>query len=125
MARLPESVLQMWEQHVGPMVLATVGKDGVPNAIYTTCVGILDEETIVVANNYFNKTMKNISAGSRAALLFITPEKKSYQIKGRVEYHESGPIFVHMKSWNPPEHPGHGAAALKVEEVYSGAERIV
>jgi len=29
-----------------------------------------------------------------------------------------------MKTWNPPQHPGHAAAALKVEEAYSGAEKL-
>ena len=29
-----------------------------------------------------------------------------------------------MKTWNPPEHPGHAAAALQVEEVFSGAEKL-
>jgi hypothetical protein len=28
-----------------------------------------------------------------------------------------------MKKWNPQKHPGHAAAALNVEEVYSGAEK--
>jgi len=30
-----------------------------------------------------------------------------------------------MKQWNPEKHPGHAAAALKVEEAYSGAERLL
>jgi len=29
-----------------------------------------------------------------------------------------------MKKWNPPQHPGHAAAALVVVEVYSGAQRV-
>ena len=29
-----------------------------------------------------------------------------------------------MKKWNPKEHPGHAAAALKVEEVYKGGEKL-
>jgi len=30
-----------------------------------------------------------------------------------------------MKKWNPPKHPGHAAAALKAEEIYSGAEKLL
>ncbi len=30
-----------------------------------------------------------------------------------------------MKKWNPKKHPGHAAAALKVEEVYTGAEKLL
>jgi len=29
-----------------------------------------------------------------------------------------------MKKWNPQKHPGHAAAALNVEEVSSGAEKL-
>jgi len=29
-----------------------------------------------------------------------------------------------MKTWNSPKHPGHAAAALRIEEVYSGAEKL-
>ncbi|MGO8685243.1 MAG: pyridoxamine 5'-phosphate oxidase family protein [Thermoleophilia bacterium] len=125
MATIPETVRQAWKQRTEPVVLATISSDNVPNVIYATCVAIFDDETVVVANNYFDKTLKNIFAGSKGALLFITPEKKSFQIKGKFEYHESGPIFDNMKSWNPERLPGHGAAALKVEEIFSGAERLV
>jgi predicted pyridoxine 5'-phosphate oxidase superfamily flavin-nucleotide-binding protein len=124
MAIIPESVRQAWELRSGPAVLVTTSRDNVPNAIYVTCVGMMNDETVVVANNYFHKTLRNIAAGHKGSLLFITPEKKSFQLKGGIEYHENGPVFEYMKSWNPPEHPGHGAVALRVEEVYSGAERL-
>jgi uncharacterized protein len=125
MATLPEKVCKAWEDREGPVVLSTVNKDGVPNVIYATCVSKFSEDTIVVANNYFSKTLENILAGSKGSILFITKERKSYQIKGSIEYHKEGIIFEDMKKWNPEKHPGHAAAALKVEEVYSGAEKLL
>jgi len=125
MAALPEKVSKAWEDREGPIVLSTVNEDGVPNAIYATCVSKFSEDTIVVANNYFSKTLKNILAGSKGSILFITKGRKSYQIKGSIEYHKEGIIFEDMKKWNPEKHPGHAAAALKVEEVYSGAEKLL
>ena len=56
---------------------------------------------------------------------FITKKGKSYQIKGSIEYHKEGSVFEDMKKWNPKQHPGHAAAALKVEEVYMGAEKLL
>ena len=38
MAPLPEVVSQAWDARKGPIVLATVSPEGVPNAIYATCV---------------------------------------------------------------------------------------
>ncbi|MBW2563452.1 MAG: pyridoxamine 5'-phosphate oxidase family protein [Deltaproteobacteria bacterium] len=125
MAALPEKVSKAWEDREGPIILSTIDGDGIPNAIYATCVSIFSEDTVVVANNYFSKTLKNILAGSKGTILFITKEGKSYQIKGSIEYHKEGSIFEDMKKWNPKKHPGHAAAALIVEEVYTGAEKLL
>ena len=125
MAALPEKVRKAWEDREGPIILSTVDGDGIPNAIYATCVSKFSEDTIVVANNYFSKTLGNILVGSKGSILFITKEGKSYQIKGSIEYHKEGSIFEDMKKWNPKKHPGHAAAALIVEEVYTGAEKLL
>ena len=125
MAQLPEEVRAAWEKREGPIVLTTVDEKGLPNSIYATCVSMFDEETLVVADNYFDKTRKNLQAGSKGSLLFITAEGKSYQVKGRMEYHTEGAVFQDMKKWNPEKHPGHAAAALTVEEVYSGAKKLL
>jgi len=125
MPALPDSVKQAWEDRKGPVVFSTVSFSGQPNAIYASCVSRFDEDTIIVADNYFDKTKKNIDSGSPGSVLFLTNEDKSFQIKGRIEYHSEGPLFENMKSWNPERLPGHRAAALKVEEVYKGAEKIL
>ncbi len=125
MNALPEKVSKAWENKKGPIILTTVNKEGIPNAIYASCVSKYDEETLVVANNYFSKTLENIKSGSNGSILFITGKGDAYQVKGRVEYHTKGPVFDDMKKWNPEKHPGNGATALKVENVYSGAEKLV
>lgn len=125
MALLPEEVSKAWENRKGPIILTTVSKGGTPNSIYATCVSKYSEDTLVVANNYFSKTLENIEAGSGGSILFITPENKSYQVKGRIEYHTDGPLFEDMKKWNPEKHPGHAATALKVEAVFKGAEQLL
>jgi predicted pyridoxine 5'-phosphate oxidase superfamily flavin-nucleotide-binding protein len=122
---LPEAVCEAWKNRKGPAVLTTVDGEGIPNAIYATCVSKHSEDTLVVADNYFHKTRANILAGSKGSLLFITGEGKAYQIKGTIEYHTAGPVFDDMKKWNPNKHPGNAAAALRVEQVFSGSERLV
>ena len=125
MKKIPEEASKAWDSRKGPIVFTTVGENGISNSIYATCVSKYDEGTIVVANNYFNKTQNNILSGSKGTILFITDEDKSYQIKGSVKYYTEGDIFNDMKNWNPEKHPGHGAAAVKVEEVYSGAKKLL
>ncbi|MCP3875000.1 MAG: pyridoxamine 5'-phosphate oxidase family protein [Desulfobacteraceae bacterium] len=125
MSALPEKVSKSWENKKGPIILTTVNKEGISNSIYATCVSKYDEETLVVANNYFSKTLENIKAFSNGSILFITGKGDAYQVKGSIEYHTEGPVFDDMKKWNPEKHPGHGATALKVENVYSGAKKLV
>lgn len=125
MAVLPKIVSKAWENREGPIILSTVDVNGNPNAIYATCVSKFSEDIIVVANNFFSKTLENVLSGSKGSILFITKESTSYQIKGSFEYHKEGVIFDDMKKWNPENLPGHAAAALKVEEVYAGAEKLL
>lgn len=125
MAFLPEQASKAWDDRDGAVVLTTVDENGNPNSIYATCVGKFSEDILVVADNYFDKTRKNISAGSRGSILFITKEGKSFQVKGLIEYITEGEVFDFMKSWNPEKHPGHAAVALKVQEVFSGAQKLL
>lgn len=125
MPELPAVVREAWENRNGPIILATVDNNGSPNIIYATCVAAYGNSQLVVADNYFDKTRKNLLSGCKGAILFMTKEGKAYQVKGRIEYFTEGRIFDHMKTWNPSQHPGHAAAALNVEEAYKGAERLL
>jgi len=122
--KIPEEVCKAWDERDGAVVFTTVDSEGRPNSIYATCVGRFSDDMLVVADNYFDKTRKNIGSGSYGSILFITRDGNSYQAKGTIEYHEEGELFDFMKSWNPEKHPGHAAAVLKVEEVYSGSRKL-
>ena len=102
---MPENIQQAWNEKKGPVVFTTVNADGSPNAIYATCVALYEENSIIVANNYFSKTIENIEAGCKGSILFITEEDKAYQIKGNIEHFIEGPVYDNMKSWNPDRLP--------------------
>jgi len=125
MMQLPANVSEAWNSKNGPVVFSTVDEKGIPNAIYATCVSKYDENTILIADNYFHKTKKNIFSGSKGSVLFITKENNAFQLKGSIEYHTNGPLFDDMKKWNSEDLPGHAVAALKVDSVYSGSDRLV
>lgn len=124
MPKLPEKVINAWFTRKGPVIFTTVDGNGMPNAIYATCVNRWSEDRIMIADNYFDKTRKNILQGSKGSILFMTEANKAYQLKGTIEYHKEGDIFQNMKKWNPSQHPGYAAAVLVIEEVYSGAEKL-
>ena len=125
MTKIPEIVKTSWNHRKGPIVFATVDQNGNANVIYATCVTMYDDQTVVIANNYFSKTIQNIHSGSRGSVLFISEDGYAIQLKGSITYYQDGPIFDDMKKWNPEKHPGLGAAALNIEEIYNGAEKLL
>lgn len=124
MAKLTPEALQAWQQHDERMVFTTTNNN-IANSIWVICVKLINDEQFVIANNAFNKTLENIKLGSKGALLYIAPERESYQVKGTLEYYENGPIYDDMKKWLDPKFPGKGALVLNIEDVYYGAEKVV
>jgi hypothetical protein len=125
MIKIPEEVKKAWDLKQDPIVLTTVSKQGVPNSIYATCVALFEDSLVLVANNKFKKTYQNILENDKATLLFITKEKKAYQLKGTIKYETEGKAFDDMKKWNMADMPGYGVAKLEVEEIFSGADKII
>ena len=125
MSTLPQAFLDAWDQREPRMILTTVNSSSEPNAAWVLCVNRLDDNRILIANNFFNKTLENILAGSRGSLLMIAPEREAYQIKGSLDYHTDGPIYSDMKAWLDPKFAGVGAVILNIESIYYGAEKII
>jgi predicted pyridoxine 5'-phosphate oxidase superfamily flavin-nucleotide-binding protein len=82
-------------------------------------------ESTASGSLYLCKTRANIQNGTKGAVLFLTKERKSFQVKGPLTYHTAGPIFENMRSWHDPKYPGVAAVLLRVEEAYSGAEKLL
>jgi len=69
--------------------LATVSKEGIPNVIAVGCVKIISDNEILLADNFMNKTEKNIKANPEVALaMWDWNHVWGYQFKGtaRIEY---------------------------------------
>ena len=120
----PNCVAQAWENREGPAVFVTVDATKTPNAIYVGEIRYVRGEGFIVADNYFNKTRANIKSGTKGAILFLTKERKSFQVKGSLTYHTAGPIFENMQSWHDSKLPGVAATLLRIEEAYTGAEKL-
>ena len=125
MPALPKEVTEAWERRQRPTVLATVSPEGVPNAIYATCVRRSGQDKIVIVDNYFDKTRSNILAGSKGAFLLLTDEGESFQIKGTFSYEREGQTYQDMLTWASAKNPRVAVAVLHVEEVYSGARKLL
>jgi hypothetical protein len=77
---------------------ATAAKDGTPNAVPIGAFKVLDDETMLISNQYFNKTLANMKENPKVALTFWG-EKGGFQIKGTVTIHTSGQIFTDDVAW--------------------------
>jgi len=121
---LPQEIIDAWAEREPAFVLTTVSPEGIPNSIWVISSGLYDEEHIVIADNYFDKTRANIQATGVASVLFITRDGRSYQLKGTVGYHTEGHFYDFMKEVTPPKYPGHAAVVLQADEIYKGSQRL-
>lgn len=106
-----------------PVPVATASADGVPNVALVGLLKILDDETILLADNFFNKTEANIKENPKIALVvYDNQSKKAYQMKGSLEILTSGTIYDDMVEWVHSRNanlPAKAAVVMHVEEVFN------
>ncbi len=120
MVKMPKEVREVVEKQK-PLPIATASGDGKPNVVFVTMWKILDDETILFVDNFFNKTRANLEANPQMAVVAYDSEsKKSYQLKGRVTLETSGSNFDKAKEMaDARKLPGRAAAVFHVEEIYN------
>ncbi len=127
MPKLTDEVLKAVEKTM-PTCIASASSDGIPNIVYVTYIKAVDNETLVVADNKFEKTRKNLDENPRLSVVVLDPDtKKAYQIKCRSECVTDGDRYNKVVDWvhiNHPQMTPKAAFYLKVDEVYCGAERL-
>jgi predicted pyridoxine 5'-phosphate oxidase superfamily flavin-nucleotide-binding protein len=99
---------------------ATAAKKGVPNAVPIGAFRLLDDETMLISDQYFNKTLANLKENPQAAVSFWG-EKGGFQIKGTVTIHTSGEIFTKDVAWVKELKPNlvpKSAIVLKITGVF-------
>lgn len=102
--------------------LATSSKEGVPNVVPIGFARPLDNETILIADNYMDKTRHNLNENPKLSLIVQDAKSFPFQVKGTVEIFESGEYFDQVMEWTQnvmTELEPKSAILLKVEEIYS------
>jgi len=124
MAQMSARMREIFEKQQ-VVVLATATKNGVPNVIPITAKKILDDETILVSDQFFSKTLANLKENPQASVT-IWDNLEGYQIKGSVAIETSGPRFKETAQWieemgkslNLPL-KSKGAVILNITDIYS------
>ena len=121
MGKIPPEVKETLEKQ-WPIPFATASSEGKPNVVFMGILNIKDDETLVFADNFFNKTAANLEENPFASVVCWTKDpRRSYQIKGTVTFADEGPIFEEMAASvraRKPDLQMRRAVILKVEEVY-------
>ena len=113
------------KQANGTFPLATADRNGVPNCVPVNAVKILDDETILVSDQFFSKTSNNIKGNPRVTITFWD-KFEGYQVKGEAQILTEGKIFEETSQWirKMGEKLGvplkaKAAVVIKVTEIYS------
>jgi predicted pyridoxine 5'-phosphate oxidase superfamily flavin-nucleotide-binding protein len=109
------------------LFLATSSKTGIPNVVPIGAFKVLDEGTLLISDQFFNKTLQNMKENKKAALSWWG-EKGGYQIKGSVTLHTDDEVFRQDVAWMKEIRPNltpKSAVILTITDVYQvkpGAE---
>jgi predicted pyridoxine 5'-phosphate oxidase superfamily flavin-nucleotide-binding protein len=124
MAQMTEKMVETFEK-VPAAILATATRDGIPNAVPIGAKKIIDRETILISDQFFNKTLANMKANPRVSLTYWEGHA-GYQLKGPVTIETTGARFEETARWI--EEMGKklgfplrskGAVILHIEEIYA------
>ena len=104
--------------------VATSNQDLVPNVVYISYLKVIDDETVLIADNFLHKTRDNILSNGNVSFAVLDEKKGSFQIKGKAQRLMDGPLFDEVQKWVSDDLPKVAAVVMSVEEIYNGAERI-
>ncbi len=120
MAQLPDEVKKaISKQEIFPV--ATCNQDRSPNVVYIKYLKVIDDQTVLIADNFLNKTRDNILSNGNIAFVVRDEEKGSFQIKGTAEILTEGDMFDEVQKWVPDKLPRVAAVVMHIEEIYNGA----
>ena len=120
--KIPENIQKIIAEDKA-LSFGTSSTDGAPNINMIGIKKVLDDETIVLADNFFNKTLSNLQENTKGALVTKRMEEKLwYQLKGTCQYINEGPQYEELKKWVKSIKevlPAKGIVLFKVEEIFS------
>ena len=120
MVKLTEEVKESLKG-VKNIFLATCSKAGVPNVVPMGAFKLLDDETMLLSDQYMQKSLSNMKENPRVAISYWG-EKGGFQIKGTVTLHTDDQIFKEDVAWvkgiKPTLNPK-TAIVMKITDVYA------
>lgn len=105
------------------VAFGTADKKGNPNVVPILWKTILDDETILLLDNFMKKTRENIQENKKVCVSFWNANSgEAYKIKGTAKYYQEGTIYEKGKAFMQSKRPGNspkGVVEIKIEEIYT------
>ncbi len=130
--KIPEKIQKVIAEQTLHLI-ATASKKGKPNLIYVKFLKVFSKTQLMIADNKFFKTEKNLLENPKIAIVvFDKKEGRTYQLKGSVEIFKEGSVFEECVKWVKKTRIKEAKSAMvpkaavlmNVKEIYCGAEKI-
>ncbi len=123
MAKMTERMKELFEK-VDAVSLGTSTSDGTPNTVPIGAKKIIDDETVLISDQFLNKTLANIKSNPKVSVTYWEGTE-GYQLKGTVTIETSGERYEETARWieelgNRIGFPlkSKGAVILKIEDIF-------
>lgn len=97
MAVMSTEVQKLFKE-VKDVVFSTASLDAQPNTCIVGMKTIIDDETIYLSDQFFKKTLANVQANPKVAVVFWQGSE-AYEIHGTARYVNEGEEFEAQKAW--------------------------
>jgi uncharacterized protein len=120
--KIPQDIQKVMNEDKA-FAFATANEEGIPNINMIGMKKIEDDETVLLADNYFDKTLANLKENFDAAFLTSKAEENLwYQLKGTCQYLNEGPKYEEFKNWVKSQNetlPAKGLVIFKVKQIFN------
>ena len=120
--KIPKKVKELFDKE-DLVSFSTADASGFPNAVPIYWKKIIDNERIILLDNFMKASKKNVMENEKVCVSFWNPKtEEAYKIKGLATYHKDGRIFDEGVKFIQEKCPGRipkGVVNIEVIEIYS------
>jgi len=126
MAKMTERMKELFEK-VSAVALGTSTSNGIPNVVPVGSKKIIDDETVLISDQFLNKTLANMKSNPQVSVTYWEAHE-GYQLKGSITIETTGKRYEETSRWiedmgTKAGFPlkSKGVVILKIEEIYGVA----
>lgn len=97
MAKLTQEARDLFEK-VDSVVFATARADAQPNACIVGMKKVVDDQTVYLSDQFFNKTLANLRDNPKVSVVWWGQEG-AYELHGTARYVDEGSEFAEQAAW--------------------------